>query len=297
MELIKLESQTVDGTLVSATFCTDKGMNLVSLKFGPHELMDQTTSILFNQRAAGLGALIGPHFHHRKDKDIIIPKDPFLFPHLELLREKNIKEPFSHGIARYVPWDIKRKEKNGVEAQLSSQTKWQGVSFGELEGMDFEMTFKAFFNGTGLLIDYSIISQKPSVIGFHYYYALHKEGPNIIESQVKDRYVDGGETKKIPESFGYNPGNHNLNFNLINNADYNFKPFSKFNFKSTIGSVKLKRPDYTLKVDYTCPSEESSWQLYHPKGAMFACIEPLSAIDPRKPKRNISGLALHISLV
>lgn len=297
MDLVKLESQIANGMPVSAVFCKEKGMNLMSLKFGPYELMEQTTKILFDQRGAGLGALIGPHFHHRRDKDIIVPKDPYLFPHFELLREQNVKEPFSHGIARYVPWEIKKFDKNGVEAFLSSKMQWKQVSYGELEGMDFEMTFKAFFNATGLMIDYSIISQKPSVIGFHYYYALSKDGKNIVQAKVKDEYVDTGEVKKIPSTFGYNTETHEMNFDLVNPSDYNFKPFPIKNFKPTMASVKLKRPDYNMQVNYTCATDENSWQLYHPKGALFGCIEPLSAQDPRKPKLNYSGLTLHISLV
>jgi hypothetical protein len=272
-------------------------MNLMSLKFGNFEIIDQSTSILFNQRAAGLGALIGPHFHHRRDKDIVAVKDPFLFPHLELLREKAIKEPFSHGIARYVPWNVNILSTSGFEATLSSTSKWHDISYGELEGMDFEMTLKAFFTSTGLIIDYSINGSKPSVLGFHYYYALHKDGPNIVESQVKNVYVDTGETKKIPSLFGYDSKTHDLKFNLINQSDYNFKPYPQLNFNSTISSVRLRRPDYTLQVDYTCATTDNSWQLYHPKGASYACIEPLSADDPRKPKSNFSGLTLHLSLI
>lgn len=297
MELVKLEGKTTGDIAVKATFCVEKGMNLMSLKFGSFEIIDQSTSILFNQRAAGLGALIGPHFHHRKDKDIVAVKDPFLFPHLELLRQKAIKEPFSHGIARYVPWELTLLSKTGFEANLSSKTKYKDIPYGQLEDMDFEMTLKAFLTSTGLMIDYSINSSKPSVLGFHYYYALHKDGPNIVESNVKNEYVDTGEIKKIPDSFGYDTNTHDLKFNLVNPSDYNFKPYPQLKFNSTISSIKLRRPDYTLQVDYTCATTDNSWQLYHPKGASFACIEPLSANDPREPKSNISGLTLHLSII
>jgi hypothetical protein len=292
MELIKIKGVSKENQEIVATFNKDKGMNLMSLKFGDIEVIDQTTSILYNQRAAGLGALIGPHFHHRKDKDIPPMDDPFLFPHLELLREKAIKEPFSHGIARYVPWDVVSLSPYSVHAKLSSKSSIKNVTYGFLEGMEFEMHLRVDVGLNGLLIDYSIISNKPSCLGLHYYYALDKSGQNVIESFVDEKYVDNGQTKKLTEAMGFDIKTNHLKFDLVNASDYNFIPFKN----KLSGLITLKNPSYSLNVRYSSGSSEHSWQLYHPKGSSYVCIEPLSAKLPRSPVRTVNGITTLISL-
>ncbi len=90
-----LKGETSGGQLLSARFMPSKGMNLVSLKKGECEAIDQLTKPLFEERYAGLGAMIGPHFHHRLESEIQPVKNASLFP-----QTKGLKESFSHGIGR-----------------------------------------------------------------------------------------------------------------------------------------------------------------------------------------------------
>lgn len=292
MDLVKLSGKTAEGVVIEVTFCPEKGMNLLSYKQGSFEIMDRATEILFDQRGAGLGALIGPHFHHRKESLIPPIQDPDLFPHFALLREQGVKEPFSHGIARYVPWKIESRSAKRVKATLSSKSEWRGIPIGKLEGQEFNMIFIATLTAMGLEIEYSVVSDHDAIVGLHYYYALSKNGPNFIEANISENYNDQGVIKKIPESFGFSKESKELKFNLANSCDYGFRPYPK----SLAGSIKLVRPDYRLQVLYTSASAENSWQLYHPKGATYVCIEPMSAADPRKPQLTVSGLNVHISV-
>ena len=87
MKKIKIKNISKSGKPLEATFIPDGGMNLVSYKLGNIEVIDQNTHSLYEERKAGLGALIGPHFHHRQH----IPEfkfDDSLFPHINLIKKK-----------------------------------------------------------------------------------------------------------------------------------------------------------------------------------------------------------------
>src|SRR5690349_11544962 len=109
MEPIILENTTHDGSPLQATFLPDKGMNLVSYKKGGVEVIDPSTKSLFEERYAGLGALIGPHFHRRRTDALPKIPDESLFPHIARVKAKGVHDPFSHGIARYAPWKAEKK--------------------------------------------------------------------------------------------------------------------------------------------------------------------------------------------
>lgn len=292
MQLIKLQGKGRDGQLIQLIFNAEKGMNLMSFKWGPFQLIDQTTMVLFNQRAAGLGALIGPHFHHRPSNLIVPIEDETLFPHLSLNKEKNIAEPFSHGIARYVPWTITEQSENSVKAHLSSKNLWKNITLSSLEGQEFEMNFLATIKDGTLLIDYSITSQNPSVVGMHYYYAIDPKGKNTIRAKVKDQMNDQGVLRPSKNIVGYDQEEHLLEFDLVNGIDMGFKPHPH----EFMGLIDLITPSYDLHFSYTSAIRQNSWQLYHPKGASYVCIEPLSATDPRKPQEKISGISLALNL-
>src|ERR1700722_3225097 len=138
---ILLKNQSEKGELLEAAFLPGRGMNMISFKKGNIEVIDQSTWDLFEERSAGLGALIGPHFHHRNPS--ILPKiqDESLFPHIARLKEKGIQEPFSHGIARYAPWNAHLTD-NKIVAKLKGADTWKGVTLSSLEGQNFAMEFQ-----------------------------------------------------------------------------------------------------------------------------------------------------------
>lgn len=271
---VVLRNTALSGEELTATFLPDRGMNLISYRKGDCEVIEQSTRSLFEDRFAGLGALIGPHFYRQSEP--LIPKipDENLFPHIARVKAKGVKDPFSHGIARYVPWNYLSTPAS-ISAHISGKDKWKGTALSMLEGIDFKMAFDAVLTPHGLEIGMHVECERPSVVGLHYYYAL-PGGKGIVKSQVEEQYNDKGVWKPIPKTWMEERPNH-LNFDLAQEVDFGFRPFSK-DFSS---QVFLQTEEYSLIVSYQGTNAENSWQLYHPKDSSFVCIEPLSAKNPR----------------
>lgn len=287
---IQLEFQTKEGEKLQAVFLPEKGMNLISFKRGDLEVIDQSTRDLFEERYAGLGALIGPHFHHRKTEDILPIKDESIFPHIARVKAKGVQDPFSHGIARYAPWKAEATA-TSVNARLTGKDLWNGVTLAELEGQDFTMTFEAHLGEQGLSLHLSIVSERDSLVGIHYYYALPGSRGKVI-STVQDQVRINRELKPIPSDWNLD-SQHRLVFDLKNDADYTFRPYP------TVlgGKILLETERYDLQTVYECPNDENCWQLYHPKDASFVCIEPISAKDPLHPLQKTSSLKINLEII
>ncbi|MDX8431427.1 MAG: hypothetical protein SNF33_06480 [Candidatus Algichlamydia australiensis] len=249
-----------------ATFAPECGMNLLSFKRGDVEVIDQSTLPLFEERFAGLGALIGPHFHHREAFEIPTDFNQVAFPHIQRIKKHGTKEPFSHGIARYVPWEYEASSTQ-IKAKLKSSSEVAGIPLRKLEGFDFEMHLEATLMPWGLLFHYSVESDKPSVIGFHTYYAIDGAPAEVIDDGKKPIPVEGSiDTNFHPQ----NP--------LIENR------------------ILLNTKNYSLHLFYETASEENSWQLFHPEGASYVCVEPLTAKNPRKPVHTSSQLEVRLEI-
>jgi hypothetical protein len=290
MTPIVLENLTKGGERLQATFLPEKGMNLISFKKGEVEVIDQSTQNLFEERFAGLGALIGPHFHRRRPELIPLIKDEQLFPHIQRVKAKGIQDPFSHGIARYAPWKAEATTKS-VKAQLSGKDTWNGVSLSTLEGQNFNMHLEGELRENGLFLNLSIVSDTDSLVGIHYYYRLSK-GKGRITSDIQNHVRIQGELKPIPPHWQFD-STHRLVFDLTEEADFTFRPYPD----PLRGNILLETEEYQLRTLYSCVCEENSWQLYHPKDASFVCIEPISAQDPRRPNLSVSSLNIHLEIL
>lgn len=289
MKTIVLKRELDDGKTLEATFAPDQGMNLISFKKADVEVIDQSTKKLFTERSAGLGALIGPHFHHRRAE--IIPKvdDPKLFPHIARVRKKGVQEPFSHGIARYAPWEVKGS-KEEFSAHLSGDSEWNGVPLSKLQGQNFVMKMEGGLTSEGLEIELSVVSDTDSLVGFHYYYALPKK-KGKVHARVRSKSLVAGEWDRIPSEF-HQKNTHHIELEMDREYDHGFSPFPD----PTRGEVTLETPDYNLNVQYKSCCQENCWQLYHPKDESFVCIEPMSAQNPRKPILTASKLSLTLAI-
>jgi len=274
---VTLKNISGTGAPLEATYLPDQGMNLISYKCGGVEVIDQATQNLFDERFAGLGALIGPHFHSRKE----IPHDfdESLFPHIARGKAKGRKEPFSHGIARYVPWKTVESDTQ-IKAKLKGSDLYKGTALSVFEGQDFEMTYEARLLSTGLFIQYKVQSEKPSVIGLHYYYALRGEG--TVLGEVNPTYRDGAEWKPLPPEWTQGKESH-LHFPLPTTADFGFIPEKK-TVNDHDYQVILNTDSYSLHLNFNTSSDkEFSYQIFHPEGATYVCIEPISARQPPEP--------------
>lgn len=290
MEPIILKNTTLQQEPLEAIFLPDKGMNMISFRKGAIEVIDQSTKALFDERFAGLGALIGPHFHRRRAACVPPVKDEQLFPHIARVKAKGVADPFSHGIGRYAPWKATATPTR-VQAVLSGKDLWNGVPLAELEGQEFTMTFAAELLPTGLKINLSVVSATDSIVGIHYYYHLPK-GTGRVTSRVQESFLDNSEKKSLPTEWQVD-AEYSLTFDLSQSADYTFFPYPE----RSGGVITLDAGDYTLVTKYSAQSQENGWQLYHPQGASYVCIEPVSAKDPRHPNLTVSSLEITLSIL
>jgi len=271
---IILQRVDAEGQLLQATFLPEQGMNLASYRRGSIEVIAQSTRPLFEERMAGLGPLIGPHFYHRKDEEIPPVPHPEAFPHIAGVFAKGVREPFSHGIGRYVPWQVEATETKLV-AVLSSDTIAGGVPLSALEGQAFTMTYVAELTPDGLHLQLEVFGQRPSLIGLHTYYDL-PGAVGTVEAAVQPIYNDGGLFKPIPTSWNYQ--DHRLIYDVSQLADYGFI----YHPDPLVGSVLLTTATYRLRLTSRSPTEQHAFQLYRPADAQYVCVEPLAARNPRQ---------------
>lgn len=284
--MIVLKNQTPSGEHLEATFIPERGMNLISYKRDGIEVIDQKTRPEFDARYAGLGALIGPHFHRKRQRTPLPELDRARFPHIANLKGDQTSDYFSHGIGRYAPWKVEAADTK-IRAVLTGNDVWNDVPLSVLEGQNFKMTYEAELTPEELQIRMHVISDTASLVGIHYYYPL-PNGAGSITSRVQKNYLDASHTPStIPEA--WIDEKHILTFDLKNEADFTFYPFNPLE-----GNILLTTETYKLETRYSSLSQENSWQLYHPAGASFVCIEPLSAQDPRHA--NLSVSSIHINL-
>lgn len=284
--LIKALSE--EGEELSACILPAMGMNFISYRKGEIEVIDLSTKALFEERYAGLGAMIGPHFHHRNPSVIPPIENESLFPHIA---RAQARDPFSHGIGRYAPWRVESVGPSHIKSILRGGDTWHNVPLKALEGQDFFMEYEAKMTPLGLEIHLSVKGETESVIGLHTYYAL-TNGKGRITAKVQNHYNDQGVLKPIPSTWNYGE-DQTLTYELESATDYGFH-----NFPDPLhGSILMETGSYRLQVQYWCDNEENSWQLWHPKEASFVCIEPLAAKDPRKPRLTVNNLKILISIL
>ncbi|MEC7840262.1 MAG: hypothetical protein VX777_09520 [Chlamydiota bacterium] len=288
MKKVTLRNTSEDGKNLTVTYLPEMGMNMISYKKDDLDVIDQSTQHLFDERFAGLGALIGPHFHRRLPQ--ILPKieNPKAFPHIPKNSEV---DPFSHGLGRYAPWQFECDE-TSIRATLKGDDSWNDIPIKELEGQNFTMTYHAKLSPKGLSIEMSVVSESDSIVGIHYYYHLPK-GEGVITTKVKEKYIDKNEIKNIPSDLGFDKDTNTLSCSLNRDLDYTFHPYPD----PTVGEIILDAVDYKLKTQFIAPSEECSFQLWHPKGASFVCIEPNTAQDPRHPNLSVSSIKINLQII
>jgi hypothetical protein len=290
MEVVTLRSKTADGKLLEAKFVPSMGMNLISYQCGGIEVIDQSTKNLFEERYAGLGALIGPHFHRRNPN--ILPKiaDKTKFPHIERVEKKGVADPFSHGIARYAPWKATFDE-SSIRATLSGKDEWNGVPIAQLEGQQFLMDFDAKLSSEGLALKISVRGDTDSLVGIHYYYRL-PGGKGTVRSLAANKYRVEGESKPLPAAWR-GKVEHSIELQLGNEEyDHGFFPFPD----PAKCAIELETAEYTLRTKYRSKNQENSWQLFHPKGSSFVCVEPLSAQYPKRPILTVSTIEILLTV-
>ena len=287
--LITLRAEDASGKPLQAIFSPERGMALLSFKRGSVEALALSTAPAFEERYAGLGPLIGPHFYRRNSNVLPMIPHTSLFPHIARVKAKGIQDPFSHGIARYAPWKAEYSE-NSFQATLKGEDLWNNTPLKSLEGQDFNITFTGKLRKEGLFLSLSIVSGTDSLMGIHYYYSLPgSRGRVVARVQPEARFER--KLSAIPPHWPLDTQNY-LHLEIDEDIDVTFRPYPDL----THGEILLNTETYSLRTRYSAPSAENSWQLYHPKGHPFVCIEPLSASDPCHPHLSVSSLNIHLEL-
>lgn len=284
MQTIQISHTKKNGDLLQATFLSEPGMKLISFKKNDLEVMDQTQEEAFSP----YGSLIGPHFQSRNPKTFDLP-DPFLFPHSQILKTTELKDPLFNGIARYASWNAQSTQ-NEVNANLSGQDQIGQTPLSQLQGQNFQMTFRGTMTEQGLEIYMSIVSDSDSLVGFNYRYAL-TQSQNFITADVQDLYEEEGELKPIPSSWNYEK--KRLTFDLNQAANYHFRPF----IDPLSGSILLQTPNYHLKTTYHSANDENNWQLVRSPGSPFVCIAPMSAKRSHMPNLSVSSMKVMLEIL
>ncbi len=287
-KLVPLRLQTSDGTTLEAVFSPFFGMNLMSLKKNNIEIIDQSTVNLFIERRAGLGALIGPHFHHREPSSIpAISLSQEDFAHLSYVHRNKIIEPFSHGVGRYAPWEYEATT-TGIKANLSGKMSWNGHLLKTLEGFDFAMTYEAELTATGIQIELTVSGERPCLIGLHTYYCLGNQ--SRLSAKVQPNYNVKGFFHPIPSQWQKKDPSA-LFLDLNQELDFGFLPLDK-----TQGTILYQSNEYSLRFHLRAP-QEISFQVYRPKESSYICIEPLSTKNPRDLNSKSSSISISIDIL
>ncbi len=273
---------------IKATFDPEHGLNMVSLIIEGKELIDQSTKKGFQESSRGLSPLIGPHFYHRAPDAIPFFDTEALHLLSKKLRFRDEVEPFSHGIARYVPWRVLETTATSFKAELDSHDKVLDWTLAEIEGFDFVLGFEASVTERAIEICYSAKStSQPVVVGLHTYYAL-QEGMHFAELSGAPFYYDKLNRRSVPHDWLVN---QTLKIPLDQALDYTFSPqLSREGF----GEVELHCGVSALKIEAKA-HPDLSFQLYRPADASYICVEPIAAINPRIVTQKHASLEVHIS--
>lgn len=266
-----------------AKVCPSRGMNLVSIQYDTHELIDPSTRKEYLSNYSGLAPLICPHFYER---DAIPKFSKEQFPFAKRRIDEGKKDPFSHGICRYAPWQY-TKSKSGIKARIQGSDMWNGVALSDLEGFDFEATFDLELTDQGIHYRLSVQGERPCIVGQHYYYQLPAPG-SILRFEGEEDYFDGTTKKRVPQEWKSTSGIE-IPITPKTALDY------CFHIRGDTKRVTLASNLYDMHVEFSSSTGEPSCQVYRPANASYICIEPNSAALPRRLE--LKQNALEVSLL
>ncbi len=246
------------------------GMSLFSFSIDGCAILDSSRKEEFFKSRKGLGPIIFPHFN----RFAFVPDEsPALletFDHINFLKELGVNHPFQHGIGRYLPWEYK-VHSNRIIGTLSSSTNYRGFNVGELAGCRFNASLEYNVDNTGLNIHFVASADKPIHAGIHYYYDLVKR-----------------DAATIAVEYPY----HGQEFFLEKGIDLSVPaPCAE--------RILLITPHYKLRTIFESghPGKSDNVEaviIFSPKGASFACIEPISSIPSLGQERKEIDISIRL---
>ncbi len=231
------------------------GMSLVDLTVGEVPILERRRKQIFLDYRKGLGPLIVPHFNQERE---IPPTQRSVFPHAAHLAELGVRDPFQHGVGRYVPWSFQTAGRS-VTGRIGGGDRYRGATLRELQGFDFDAQLRYTLTGASLEVAFDVSSAEHVVAcGIHFYYDL--VNPETARVRLPVREGDG--TLTLPLDRGY---------------DRAWEPRPGADGRA---AYTLTTDAYTLVTEVRVRGDPGevfdSVILFSPEGETFACIEPLS---------------------
>jgi galactose mutarotase-like enzyme len=262
-ECVELTTNTMQ-----ALIAPHMGMSLVDFTINGEQLLDQSRRDVFLSCRKGLGPLILPHFNQEGE----VPKaDVSGLPHVKALNDMGVNHPFQHGVGRYAAWQVEAGD-NYVKGKIRGSDKLNGCTLKEMAGFDFTAEVTYILGGYRLLVGFDVQGEKPVTSGIHFYYDLKNAdtAKAVLQVQGDEDFLtlnlkDDLDNVYLPKKEG-----HNIVRYVLDTDTYELETFVKVNGD---------------------PSETfDSVTVYSPKGATFACLEPLFSV-PDKPnaKTHVKG--------
>lgn len=228
-------------------------MSLINLSVRGVPILDMSREKIFYECRKGLGSLILPHFSQSER----IPKNDLdIFPHVPYLRRLGVRDPFQHGVSRYVSWRYQAAA-DSVTGSFAGRDVFHGYRIEELCGFYFSADVRYRIADSGIVIDIEVKGEEPVEAGIHFYYDLKNRNSAWVELPLQER--------DKPEVFCFNQGHNQTYWPSMTNEWVTYT---------------LTTESYVLQtmVRATGNPEETfnAVTLFNPEGARFACVEPLS---------------------
>jgi hypothetical protein len=208
------------------------------------------------------GLVIGPHFGKRS---MCSPKDPYPF-----------------GLGRYGSWDAAFTE-TSFDAKLTGEMTHQTQELKTLEGQNFKMSFRGNISPSELLLSLSVVSESDSLIGIEYMLPVSSENGPIQTTANRKIYRDG-EKSAIPDHWEYKSTGE-LCVPTSEEYAFSFSPEPN----PTEGQVIIGN---SLKVEYSCASEESSWMIRNQPSEKLLSLGAVTSQNPWKPNLTVSSITI-----
>jgi hypothetical protein len=242
------EEITLKSEDATAKFSYKQGLNLTGFKKGGVEVIQKADN-----------GFIGPHFGCR---------------HKALLGKN--EDPYPHGEARYLPWEVKESE-NKLHAQITGDED-------NSEGQKYRIEVEAAVVDDMLKMHHAVVSSADSLAGSQIHFRL-PEGDNILMVDSRSRYYADGELKEIPKKWQRTPDGFAA-IPLDAPFEAGFRPF----IHPLKGRIRLITNEFEVELEYFCISEESSWYIHYPENKDVLSIAAVSSQNPWKPNLTVSSI-------
>ncbi len=193
------------------------------------------------------------------------------------------EDPYPFGAARYLPWEAEKKSESALHAKISGNHE-------SPEGQKFQIDVDANIADETLRLHQSVVSEADSLIGCQA--RLHlPEGENTLSIDSRDKYYLNGTLTEVPVSWERSSDGF-VTVSLNTPFEAGFRPVIDL----LRGRVQLKTSSYSVVLEYTSISEESSWYIIYPDEGSHISIAAVSSQNPWRPNLTVSSIDMSLKI-